>query len=642
MRRLVRGVGVFLGIVIVCLGFLRAVQLENMLPLNSDDVGYINFQHSSLSASQIDEGLAQIGQETGVELLQLSGTVGTREVTITSRAANQPNNARPIQFFRPGKTGTLYSSADQPSLSPSGIYAVKGEATQIAQVKSWLTEVGAVHTWENFTVLQTYFLPLAYQGIILVLLVAVFLVVATIFGWFTTRAQARIVRLSAGHTKTQIVKSDAVTLVSLVLLPTGVTILVGFVLILIDVGRPAFHIIVPLTVLFGCTCVAMTLAVTVISYLTFPRIRDWVERRSLVSAFSWVGAAMCAVAIVFCLVALPVVYRAYVISRENQEAARQASYLPEYHAVSFGGIVDEQRDYDPFVRSFAELVSELENDGHVSLYRNNTVSPESVDEFNAVGYDSLVVVTPNSVARLVDIPGGCRLSEITDPSGMRRISDLSVSVAMIESQVVSQLRFFTCEHGDATVAIANQGIFSLARNPLVVLVPSVSSAFAPEIITSMTTVGAIVFDDPEEVVSRASALGLNLTSDSTADTIAVYAQDQQLGYYVSIITIGVLVFAAGFAIFVSAHLYAASRLRALFPLYISGTPISRLVRFRIGLDSLFIIMGVALASVIAIALEMPASILLTGVCSVILLAVDVVVRHQVTRGALIRVCQRKS
>ena len=43
MHRLVRGVGVFLGLVIVCLAFLRAVQLENMLPLDSDDVGYINF-----------------------------------------------------------------------------------------------------------------------------------------------------------------------------------------------------------------------------------------------------------------------------------------------------------------------------------------------------------------------------------------------------------------------------------------------------------------------------------------------------------------------------------------------------------------------------------------------------------------------
>ena len=88
MHRLVRGVGVFLGLVIVCLAFLRAVQLENMLPLDSDDVGYISFQHTSLSTAQIDKELAQLGKESGVELLQLSGTVGTREVTITSRAAN--------------------------------------------------------------------------------------------------------------------------------------------------------------------------------------------------------------------------------------------------------------------------------------------------------------------------------------------------------------------------------------------------------------------------------------------------------------------------------------------------------------------------------------------------------------------------
>ena len=43
MRRLVVVVGIFFGFVIACLGFLRAIQLENMLPMGSDDVGYINF-----------------------------------------------------------------------------------------------------------------------------------------------------------------------------------------------------------------------------------------------------------------------------------------------------------------------------------------------------------------------------------------------------------------------------------------------------------------------------------------------------------------------------------------------------------------------------------------------------------------------
>lgn len=205
----------------------------------------------------------------------------------------------------------MYPAAGQPTLSRSGIYAVKGDGEQIAALKAWLSGVGAIHTWENFTAFQTYFLPLAYQGIILILAVAVFLVVAMIFGWFTTRADSRIVRLSAGYSKTQIVKSDSITLVSLVLLPTSVTILAGFGVIAVVVGAAAFQMVIPLIVLFICALCAIAVAVTIISYMTFPRLSDWVERRSLVAAFSWVGAAVCAVAIVFSLAALPIVYRAF-------------------------------------------------------------------------------------------------------------------------------------------------------------------------------------------------------------------------------------------------------------------------------------------------------------------------------------------
>lgn len=642
MRWLVRGVGVFLGVVIVCLAFLRAVQLENMLPMDSDDVGYINFQHSSLSVSQIDEGLARIGQETGVELLQLSGTVGTRDVTITSRAANQPASAQPISFFRPGKTGIVYPAADQPSQSRSGIYAIKGSPEGVASVKAWLNDVGAIHTWEHFTVFQTYFLPLAYQGVFLILAVAVFLVVAAIFGWFTIRADSRIVRLSAGQTKTHIVKSDSVTLVSLVLIPTGVTILVGFVLTAIVVGRSAFQTIVPLAVIFVCTFIAVAIAVTFISYLTFPRLRDWVERRSLVAAFSWVGATMCAVSIVFTLMSFPVVYRAYLVFDENQEAARQAAHLPDFYSMSFGGIVDEQRDYDPFIVPFAHLVAELEANEGVSLFDKRHMPPEKVGIVSASGYESIVIVTPHSLNELRAIPAGCNIGEITDSTQVRQARELAEHATLIEPKVLPQLHFFSCHNNGSTIAVTNQGIFSLAPKPLVIVVPNIKSAFSAEIITSMATRGAIVFHDPREVISRASLLGLNLTSDSTADSIAVYAQDQQLGYYVSLISMGILIFAAVFSMFVSAQLYAASRLRSLFPRYIAGTSVSRLVRLRTMMDMAFIGLGIVAASIIAFTMGLSVSILFMIVCGMLLFTVDIALRYQVTRLALVRACQRKS
>ncbi|WP_434700111.1 hypothetical protein [Trueperella pyogenes] len=289
--------------------------------------------------------------------------------------------------------------------------------------------------------------------------VAVFLVVAAIFGWFTIRADSRIVRLSAGQTKTHIVKSDSVTLVSLVLIPTGVTILVGFVLTAIVVGRSAFQMIVPLAVIFVCTFIAVAVAVTFISYLTFPRLRDWVERRSLVAAFSWVGATMCAVSIVFTLMSFPVVYRAYLVFDENQEAARQAAHLPEFYSMSFGGIVEEERDYDPFIVPFAHLVAELEANEGVSLFDKRHVPPEKVGMVSASGYESIVIVTPHSLDELKEIPAGCHVGEITDSTQVRQARELAEHATLIEPEVLPQLHFFSCHNSGSTIAVTNQGDF---------------------------------------------------------------------------------------------------------------------------------------------------------------------------------------
>ncbi|WP_434700113.1 hypothetical protein [Trueperella pyogenes] len=105
---------------------------------------------------------------------------------------------------------------------------------------------------------------------------------------------------------------------------------------------------------------------------------------------------------------------------------------------------------------------------------------------------------------------------------------------------------------------------------------------------------------------------------------------------------GILIFAAVFSMFVSAQLYAASRLRSLFPRYIAGTSVSRLVRLRTMMDMAFIGLGIVAASIIAFAMGLSVSVLFMIVCGMLLFTVDIALRYQVTRLALVRACQRKS
>lgn len=644
MRRLVQIVGIFLGAVIVGISLLRAVQLENMLPLNSDDVGYINFQHTHLSDAQIDEGLVAVGDRAGLEIFQLSGTVGTREINIISRGANQPRETLQIAWFRPYKHGSVSSAATNLSVSRSGIYAVKGSESQRAQLEKWLAEIGAINTWERFTTFQTYFLPLAYQGVILVLAVAVFLVVATIFSWFVSRAPSRIVRLTSGHSRTRIVYDDSVTLVTIFAVPAVLTMLVLLIIFGILKGQLVWQLLIPAFTLFVLSAALLIFAVTLVSFLTFPRISDWALRRPLVAGFSGVGAVMCALAMVFALSVVSIAYRSLLIAEENTKAAEQASQIPEYHSVSFGGIVDESRDYDPFVEPFANLVSKMDRSRAVALFRQLDVDAGEGAALYEAGYRSLVVLNPKAFADLQKIRGGCQFIEQSKDGRDNLLTDEVVHFAILSSEVKEKLAYYICAGETQTVAVQHQGIFSLSTKPLIVVVPSINEALDADTITGWSTNGAIVFSDPEAVTAPATEFGLNLTTDSTADTISVYAEDQYLGYLVSLVSLVTLLLAMVLTVITSASIYAASKIHKTFPLYLSGNSVENLVRKRVILDFIFIALGVGAAALLAYSFGILGTGLLIGLASIgmgIAIAV-VLIRQAVMRRSLVHICQRRS
>ncbi|MCI7551378.1 MAG: hypothetical protein PUK40_07840 [Actinomycetaceae bacterium] len=639
MDRTVRIVGVLLGMVIMGVVLLRAVQLENMLPLGSNDVGYINFQHSQLTDEEIDDGLAAIGDAHDIELYQLSGTVGTKEVTIISRGVDQPNDRTQVPWFRPGKTGVLIPAAASPYDSRSGIYAVKASTQSRLELERWLDSVGAVHTWERFTLLQTYFLPLAYQGVILILVVTVFLVTAVIFGWFIERAESRVIRMTAGQTKTRIVFDDTFSLLTLFVPPSFATLLVCILVLFVAKGVAAAQLVIPSLVIALLAATLMMVAVTIVSMLTFPRVADWVGRRPLVAAFSGVSTLICTMALVLSIVVLPVVYHSYMTFLDNREAADQALQLPPYYSVSFGGIVDEARDYDPFVRPFADLVSSLDSSNRVGLFFSTDT--ESSDVLQHEGFQNLVIVNPLAMEGLSEINGGCKFREIEQQAIGQNVAEETASLGMLNQNALSQLRFYVCSEGSRVIAIRYQGIFALAPNSLIVLIPSIDGIVDADTVTSWATVGAVLFTDPESVVGPACEIGLNFTTDRTIDTVSAYAEDQQLGYMVSLASLGCLVVAAIISIFVNASVYAASRADRMFLRYVAGYSVSRLVAPRAALDVVFAAASVIATSIIAalLGISMPT----LPMCAVVLgiVVASVGIRALVMKRHLVAVSQRK-
>lgn len=168
-----------------------------------------------------------------------------------------------------------------------------------------------------------------------------------------------------------------------------------------------------------------------------------------------------------------------------------------------------------------------------------------------------------------------------------------------------------------------------------------SDVYRDESIVSLATTGMLVFSDPDAVTTAARDFGLNLNRDNVSDTIRVYAEDQRLGYLVSLFSLIVVFFTLGLALLTNAIIYATCKVRRFFPLYLSGSSINQLMRGRILFDLFCILTGAALAGLISYLLSTRTEILIGGT-AVVLLALTVTLRHVVMRRYLVNVCHRRS
>lgn len=180
MRRILVGVACFLGLVICGLSFLQIIQRESVLPLSSDDIGFINFRTADVPETQLQNQLSTFAKANNLEIYQLSATTGALDISVIARGGVELPTSTPINWVNPAKHGMIYPAAEQPGLSLSGIYAIKGDQQNLKQFKGWLDQIHAVNTWENYSWITLFFAPLAYQGVALALFVCVVLLISVI------------------------------------------------------------------------------------------------------------------------------------------------------------------------------------------------------------------------------------------------------------------------------------------------------------------------------------------------------------------------------------------------------------------------------------------------------------------------------
>lgn len=628
MRRLVVFCGVVLGVLATCIGFLQAIQEESVLPLNTSDVGFINFQLSDIPPAAVDEYLQEVSSRQQVEIFQLSGTTGIKTVKIIARGTPQPTEASSITWVNPSKTGVLLPSANATDIPPSGVYALKGTAENIADFKQWLTSHGAVQTWEQYSSFQLLLLPLAYQGVIAVVLVTALLTSIIIIGWFISKRRSQVVRMLNGYSNRQILMSDLRDLIFPILAACIVSSIATVLVMTLFAGR-----VLPVLETAGKILITITALITVFSFivavLSRVKISEFAQRKPLPLSFSIVSFLLRMAVLLLVFTTIPLTFYAAQVAQSNYVAAQKASEYSDLYTANFGGIVDENRDWNAHVEDFAKLVTRLENE-HKIFYAK--LYPEESNAISGIGVDSVVMYNEEAF----------NLFYADQTADLREVPASSLSAQTLSSLglATGDLRVFLPEESQAVIGVRGSGLFQVAQNPVIIVVPQVSRVHNSDRLMSHATTGAVIFADSDDLLKSTSQIGLNLTFDNIRDKNSVYASDQRLAYQVSVFTLGTLIVSFLTSTFISALVYINRRGRAKFPLYLNGTRWAALFRVPLATDTLGLILALTLSLVISatLSINQPAFLIAAGI---VFILVSFFIYRRTVRKTMLSLAIRK-
>ncbi len=594
MRRLLMLCGIMVGLLVTVLGFFQVSLQETVLPLGSTNVGFINFQPANIPPAVLDSELQTISTQQQVEIFQLSGTTGVKNIDIIVRGTPQPLSISTINWFNPELTGNLIPAHLATDTPHSGIYALKGNQLGIEAVQKWLTAQGAVNTWENYGFIQLLLLPLVYQGIISAILVVILLAIIIVIGWLISRRRSQMVRMIGGHSNWQIIYTETTTILYVTALSSLITVGIG--LIIIKIWRGSMFAVIPvelILLIFSWCCIGIFSIFA--SILTKLSIKEYVKRVKIPFWFSIITNSLRGLVIILIFATLSFTYFSAHNAKINMVAAHKVAELPSLYSVNFGGIVDESRDWDPQVTKFNDFIAKLNQTNSV-YYANLIPVDEQLDNIDKV--KSVVVYNSATFNLLNSVANSQNATAITS-TGIEKFIELTsteakpiLEIAGIEENYLAKARvFLPIDYNliDPIIAVWSTGLFQVAPTPAIVVVEQIDKAFSADKIMTDASRGAVLFKENKDILSSTSALGLNLTVDSVQDKNALYAADQRLAYNTARFSMFMLLCAFGVSTYIAALLYANSKKRALFPHYTNGESFWKLLKLPLTLDAFWLL-----------------------------------------------------
>lgn len=637
MNTLVRIAAALVGVLIVGIAYVQALHTEATFPVGTDARAFINFQKSGMSESQVADELETLAAKHDLEFYQLSSPWQTLSLDVIVRGGPQPDASRSITWLQPGKTGTLHPKAEAPELPLDGMYALKGSAASLDAFNEWAVGNNITPLWEEIGPLTLFFAPLSYQGLGVTLLVGAAVFLSVLMAWFMARSEARAMRVLGGVPAARIQLEDISALSVLAFIPMAILTAVGIVAVAVMRGSGALVVLPYAVVLFVAALVGTVIFATAVGLATWPTVKQFAARAPMAQRFAWVVAAVQWAVMFVVLAGIPFAQLTLARTTDTERAATLAAGLPALHTANFGGIVDEAQDYEAKVPAFHRLAAELEERGQAAYAEYVPLDQDADADLRhiaIVNQQFMDLLTP-----LVPVDAFEPVPSDSVPATLRE--DILAAVGTEDASAVDDATFLAPTRTSDFIAVDELGLFSSLPDSLVVVLPEAAAALSADTITNAATRGALLFLDDIAVVNGASEIGVTLTTSNASEQIRLYAADQRLGLQVTIGSLVGLALTAAVLTYMASAIDAVRRERILFPRYLQGASWRSMIGGHALLDVLVILLGAAAGAILALVMEVSASVVIIGLAALALSALSLVTRRHCFHAAFRSIIQRK-
>lgn len=604
-RRVVAGVASLLFLLMATLVVILTDLHDRSLPqaLNARSTVTLDFSSSRLADDEAFSQLTRQSDRLDLGLVKvapdLSGDQSGRIYITVGTHADFP---RHVDLFNDPRGAEVRDRSALVNSFASGQYLITSRGADTEAFKDWLTRQGVDVKWVDDSLLSTLRTLVLQSSFAVSVVAAIALMVSLVLYWLSVKARGRALRLLAGTPQWRIQYEDLVGFLAVVVASGLLCGVATVVFVGARYGWSFTSFALETLMLLDGTLVLVTAAfAALMSVVSIPTVNALATRQPGVGSLK--KSATLLKAAIFALVVLNVApaFEAWSASQlAAQEQGRWRS-LSDQVRIAIPSAIGET-GFKKLMRPMGELVADAEARDAAALSYTWTRSMIEGDGGDLGGY-SAVALTNQKWLDLMDIGRGDRPSEASKASVLQRVPSAGLPNG-ITQWLGPNLELWTRERIPAATALnrmsvyrysgaesvpmasAGGGDLAFYKDLLVIVAPDLYATFNDNYLASVTSSNNLIFSGLGPTQQLIATHGMQRVTRVQYVAEEGVLRAQLTSYLAWLQGLSLLALGAALAVAaaISAVIAALLKARRDFPLRLAGTPRSRIVAPRVGVD----------------------------------------------------------